>query len=137
MFPPSEFNSDIFSEFVDSYLEIQRRVQKFFNQLTPNVSQTIWETDPVNKICPYFPSYLRLHSHIFHYILSQFHERKTSKFSRCSNSLMFPYKEYIRTTSLVLLVDGPWGLLDFVLRALWALRPCDPRNDVSDSEKSK
>ena len=33
MFPPSEFNSDIFSEFVDSYLEIQRRVQKFFNQL--------------------------------------------------------------------------------------------------------
>ena len=32
---------------------------------------------------------------------------------------------------------GPSGLLDFVLRALRALRPCDPRNDVSDSEKSK
>ena len=47
-------------------------------------------------------------------------------FSRCSNSLMFPYKEYVRTTSPVLLVDGPWGLLDFVLRALWALRLCDP-----------
>ena len=29
------------------------------------------------------------------------------------------------------------GLLDFVLRALRALRPCDPRNDVSNSEKSK
>ena len=29
-----------------------------------------------------------------------------------------------------LLVGGPWGRLDFVLRALWALRPCDPRNDV-------
>ena len=27
---------------------------------------------------------------------------------------------------------GPSGLLDFVLRALRALRPCDPRNDVSD-----
>ena len=23
-------------------------------------------------------------------------------------------------------VGGPLGLLDFVLRALWALRPCDP-----------
>ena len=29
-----------------------------------------------------------------------------------------------------LLVVGPSGWLDFVLRALWALRPCDPRNDV-------
>ena len=28
------------------------------------------------------------------------------------------------------LVDGPSGQLDFVLRTLWALRPCDPRNDV-------
>ena len=27
---------------------------------------------------------------------------------------------------------GPSGLLDFVLRALRALRPCDPRNDASD-----
>ena len=29
-----------------------------------------------------------------------------------------------------LLVGGPLGQLDFVLRALRALRPCDPRNDV-------
>ena len=29
-----------------------------------------------------------------------------------------------------LLVVGPSGRLDIVLRALWALRPCDPRNDV-------
>ena len=29
-----------------------------------------------------------------------------------------------------LLVGGPSGRLDFVLRALRALRPCDPRNDV-------
>ena len=35
------------------------------------------------------------------------------------------------------LVCGPSGLLDFVLRALRALRPCDPRDNVSDSEKSK
>ena len=39
---------------------------------------------------------------------------------------------YIRTRSLgpQLLVGGPSGRLDFVLRALRALRPCDPRNDV-------
>ena len=29
-----------------------------------------------------------------------------------------------------LLVGGPSGRLDFVLRALRALRPCDPHNDV-------
>ena len=29
-----------------------------------------------------------------------------------------------------LLVCGPSGLFDFVLRALWALRPCDPCNDA-------
>ena len=29
-----------------------------------------------------------------------------------------------------LLVGGPSGRLDFVLRALRALTPCDPRNDV-------
>ena len=28
------------------------------------------------------------------------------------------------------------GLLDFVLRALWALRPSDPRNDALDSEQT-
>ena len=32
---------------------------------------------------------------------------------------------------------GPSGLLDFVLRALQVLRPCDSRNDASDSDKSK
>ena len=31
-----------------------------------------------------------------------------------------------------LLVCGPSGLLDFVLRALRALRPCDPRRCVHD-----
>ena len=30
----------------------------------------------------------------------------------------------------ILLVGGPSGRLDFVLRALRALRPGDPRNDV-------
>ena len=30
----------------------------------------------------------------------------------------------------LLLVGGPSGQLDFVLRALRALRPCDPHNDV-------
>ena len=34
-----------------------------------------------------------------------------------------------------LLVCGPLGLLDFVLRALRALRPCDPRNVALDSGK--
>ena len=29
-----------------------------------------------------------------------------------------------------LLVGGPSGHLDFVLRALRTLRPCDPHNDV-------
>ena len=29
-----------------------------------------------------------------------------------------------------LLVGGPSGQLDFVLRAFQALTPCDPRNDV-------
>ena len=29
-----------------------------------------------------------------------------------------------------LLIGGPSGGLDFVLRALRALRPCDPHNDV-------
>ena len=33
-----------------------------------------------------------------------------------------------------LLVGGPSGLLDFVLRALQALRPCDPRNVALDSK---
>ena len=33
-------------------------------------------------------------------------------------------------------VGGPSGLLDFVLRALRALRPCDPRNDALDSEQT-
>ena len=34
-------------------------------------------------------------------------------------------------------IDGPSGLLDFVLRALQALRSCDPRNGALDSEKSE
>ena len=33
-----------------------------------------------------------------------------------------------------LLFGGPSGLLDFVLRVL---RPCDPRNNALDSEKSQ
>ena len=36
----------------------------------------------------------------------------------------------------LLLVGGPSGLLDFVLRALRPLRPCDPRNDALDSEQT-
>ena len=32
--------------------------------------------------------------------------------------------------TLELLVGGPLCRIDFVLRALWARRPCDPRNDV-------
>ena len=32
------------------------------------------------------------------------------------------------------LVGGPSVLLDFVLHALRALRPCDPRNDALDSD---
>ena len=37
---------------------------------------------------------------------------------------------YMKTRSLWarLLVGGPSGLLDFVLRALRVLRPCDPRD---------
>ena len=30
----------------------------------------------------------------------------------------------------------PFGLLDFVLHALQALRPCDPHNDALDSDQS-
>ena len=35
-----------------------------------------------------------------------------------------------------LLVCGPSSRLDFVLRALWALRPCDPRNDVDTDQEN-
>ena len=34
-------------------------------------------------------------------------------------------------------VSSPSGLLEFVLRALRPLRPCDPRNGALNSEKSK
>ena len=34
------------------------------------------------------------------------------------------------------LVGGPSVLLDFVLHALRALRPCDPRNDALDSDQT-
>ena len=35
-----------------------------------------------------------------------------------------------------ILAGGSSGLLDFILRALQALRPCDPRNDALDSEQT-
>ena len=40
------------------------------------------------------------------------------------------YTRSLRASVPQLLVGGPSGRLDFVLRALRALRPCDPRNDV-------
>ena len=47
--------------------------------------------------------------------------------------ICYIYDSYIYTRSLGpfrarLLAGGPSGLLDFVLRALRALRPCDPLN---------
>ena len=38
---------------------------------------------------------------------------------------------------ILLVVGGTLGLLDFILRALRVLRPCDSRNDAVDNEKSK
>ena len=39
-----------------------------------------------------------------------------------------------RSLGLPLQAGEPSGLLNFVLRALRVLRPCDSRNDASDSE---
>ena len=42
----------------------------------------------------------------------------------------------LRILIAIVYLPEAWGLLDFVLRALRALRPCDLRNDPLDSKQT-
>ena len=80
-----------------------------------------------------------LHHHQKHHI-NMFGERPIFGFWRTTNCAKYKKRrKNMKNRSLggpsgpQLLVCGPSGLLDFVLCALWALRPCDPRRCVHDA----
>ena len=78
------------------------------------------------------PKLAAAHRPLSHFLCSpQIHPRAQPHWIDLLHSFwdgeLFDKYEYTRS------LDGPSGLLDFVLRALRALRPCDPRRCVHDA----